>query len=261
MVTRNALKLALCLALGIIAPSFASESGKLASRAQASLKAGKFAKGYSQLERALIASRREADIKSEIRIFIAMAQVRTMSLDFDFADSLLSNIHYDDALDTPTKTMLIKAKMGLGNATEKYGDAVTLCESISEDELDNLDDELQGVFYSECAIAYAGAHREDKAQQALKMVGKRLDDDTGIYYWTKARTMDLQGKNDADMFYHKAESESVKSHTAYTTANIVYHRAKYLKKTNPTASKSFFERCKTAFELMGLQKNSARCTE
>ena len=258
MVTK-ALKIALCVALSGTA-AFATESGKIASRAQKSIKAGNFAKGYSQLERALVASRKEADLNSETRIFIAMGQVRTMSLDFELADSLLNVIH-DDGLDRSTKAMLVKSKVTLKNASEKYSDAVSLCESVSEEELDKLADELQGSFYSECAIAYAGAHREDKAKQALKMVDKRLDDDTGIYYWTEARTRDLLGQGDADKFYHKAESESVKSNTPYMTASILYHRAKLMSKTNPAVAKDLLRRCKTSFQLMGLPKNTARCAE
>lgn len=257
MVTK-ALKFALCIALSGTSVLFASESGKLAARAQGSLKAGKFAKGYSQLERALVASRKEADLNSETRIFIAMGQVRTMSLDFELADSLLNVIH-NDGLDRSTRTMLVKAKVTLKNATGKYGEAVSLCESINEDELDKLADELQGSFYSECAIAYAGNHSDEKAKKALKMVGKRLDDDTGIYYWTEARTKDLLGQNDADSFYHKAESESVKSNTPYMTASILYYRAQLLRKTNPSVAQDLLHRCKTAFELMGLPKNAERC--
>ena len=97
MVTKS-LKIALCIALSGIS-AFASESATLAARAQKSLKAGKFAKGYSQLERALVASRKEADVQSEGRIFIAMGQVRTMSLDFELADSLLNYVQAE-GLDT-----------------------------------------------------------------------------------------------------------------------------------------------------------------
>ena len=181
-----------------------------------------------------------------------------MSLDFELADSLLYYIQAED-LDRSTKIMLVKAKAALKNATEKYSEAVSLCESVSEDELDRLDDELQGSFYSECAIAYAGVRNEKKAKQALKMVDKRLDDDTGIYYWTDARLTDMLNLGDADKIYLKAEKESVKSNTPYTTANILYHRGKYLSKSNPSESRKLLDRCKTAFELMGLPKNAERC--
>ena len=258
MVMRNAIKLALCFALSGIATSFASESGQLAARAQKSFKAGKFSKGYSQLERALVASRKEANLNAESRIFIAMGQIRTMSLDFEMADSLLNHVK-SDGLDRPTRIMLVKAKTYLKNETEKYSDAVALCEGVNEDELDRIDDQLQGSLYSECAIAYAGVRNEEKANQALKMVDKRIDDDTGIYYWTQARMADLLNQGDANKFYIKAESKSVDANTPYTTANILYHRAKLASKVNPTESKELFGRCKTAFELMGLPKNAERC--
>ena len=256
MVTK-ALKIALCVALSGVA-AFATESGKLAGRAQKSIKAGNFAKGYSQLERALIASRKEADRRSEGRIIIAMGQVRTMSLDYSMADSLLNYVQ-NEGMDRSTRIMLVKAKMALKNATEKYSDAVSLCENVKEDELNGIDDNLQGAFYSECAIAYAGAHNDEKAKQALKMVGKRTDDDTGIYYWTDARLTDLQKSGDADAIYRKAEAKSVEANTPYTTANILYYRGKFLSKSNPSEARKLFDRCKTAFELMGLEKNSARC--
>ena len=254
---RKSINMALCMALSASAV-FASESGMLASRAQKSLNVGKFAKGYSQLERALVASRKEADRRSEGRIIIAMGQVRTMSLDYSMADSLLNYVQ-NEGMDRSTRIMLVKAKMALKNATEKYSDAVSLCENVKEDELNGIDDNLQGAFYSECAIAYAGAHNDEKAKQALKMVGKRTDDDTGIYYWTDARLTDLQKSGDADAIYRKAEAKSVEANTPYTTANILYYRGKFLSKSNPSEARKLFDRCKTAFELMGLEKNSARC--
>ena len=254
---RKSIKIALCMALSTSAV-FASESGMLASRAQKSLNVGKFAKGYSQLERALIASRKEADRRSEARIFIAMGQVRTKSLDYDMADSLLSYVE-NEGMDRSTRGMLVKAKMALKNATEKYSDAVTLCEGFDKDVLDKLEDLLQGAFYSECAIAYAGSHNSEKATQALKMVGKSTDDDTGIYFWTEARIADLQNSGNADSLYRKAEAKSVEANTPFTTANILYHRGKVLEKSNPAEAKKVFDRCKTAFELMGLPKNAKRC--
>lgn len=258
MVMRNTIKIALCFALSGISTVFASESGTLAARAQKSLKAGRFAKAYSQLERALIASRKEADIRSESRIFIAMGQVRTMSLDFSLADSLLSYVNNNE-IDLTTRIMLVKAKMGLKNATENYSNAVSLCESVSEKDLDEIDDNLQGAFYSECAIAYAGVRNSEKANNALKMVDKRIDDDTGIYYWTQARMADLQGQGDTDDFYRKAEDKFVEANVPYMTANILYHRAKFLNKSNSKEAKKLFERCQTAYELMGLPNNAKRC--
>ena len=257
MVTK-AFKIALCIALSGIT-AFASESGKIAARAQKSIKAGNFAKGYSQLERALVASRKEADLNAEMRIFIAMGQVRTMSLDFDMADTLLN--HVPSNIDPLTKIMLVKAKMALKNSTSKYSEAVALCESVDEDSLDDIADELQGAFYSECAIAYAGSKNEYKAQNALKMVGKRTDDDTGIYYWTEGRITDLLNLGSANNAYLYAEREAVKTNSPYMTANSLYYRGKHLSKSNPAKSRELLDRCKTAFELMGLPNNAKRCAE
>lgn len=258
MVIQKAIKIALCFALSGTMASFATESGKLADRAKKSLKAGKFAKGYSQLERALVASRKEADRNSEVRILIAMGQVRIKNLDFNMADSLLYNID-SDGLNRPTKAMLLRSKIALKNATEKYSEAVSLCESANTKNLDKIDDQLQGAFYSECAIAYAGNHNSEKAAQALKMVAKKTDDNTGIYFWTEARLADLQKSGNADSIYIRAEDKSVEANIPYTTANILYHRAKFLEKSEPDEAKKLFARCKTAFELMGLPKKAKTC--
>jgi len=67
-----------------------SESGVLSFRAKQSLAAGRYAKAYTQLEKALLATRKESDLLAEGRVLIAMAQIRTQSLDFVLADSLLS---------------------------------------------------------------------------------------------------------------------------------------------------------------------------
>ena len=102
-------KSAVVALLAASAIASASDSGVYSFRAQRSLDNGKFAKGYNQLERALLASRKESDLLSESRVLIAMAQIRTMSLDLNFADSLLSivrsdvkgSLHGEIALDAP----------------------------------------------------------------------------------------------------------------------------------------------------------------
>ena len=51
----------------------------------------------------------------------------------------------------------------------------------------------------------------------------------------------------------------VEANVPYMTANILYHRAKYLSKSNSKEAKKLFDRCQTAFELMGLPNNTKRC--
>ena len=150
----------------------ASESGALAYRAQKSLEAGKIAKSYSQLERALLASRKESDLLSESRILISMAQIRTMSLDLDFADSLLSVVR-PGALDNGTSLLLEKSKVALANARGLYENGVKVCRSMDSDSLSRAAKPLQGAIYSECAMAYAGGGKSADAEEALKMVGKK----------------------------------------------------------------------------------------
>ena len=67
-------KFAIIALLALTAASNASESGTIAARAQRSINAGKYAKAYYQLERALLASRKEADLLSEGRVLLAMAK-------------------------------------------------------------------------------------------------------------------------------------------------------------------------------------------
>ena len=74
MVTRR-LKQILVAMLAAGAVASASESGILSYRAQRSFDSGKFAKGYGQLERALLASRKEADLLSEGRVLIALTLI------------------------------------------------------------------------------------------------------------------------------------------------------------------------------------------
>ena len=42
---------------------------------------------------------------------------------------------------------------------------------------------------------------------------------------------------------------------------VLYHRGEFLSKFNASEAKKVFDRCKTAFELMGLPNNAKRCTK
>ena len=245
------------LAAGSIAT--ASDSGVYSFRAQRSFDSGKFAKGYNQLERALLASRKEADLLSEGRVLIAMAQIRTMSLDLDFADSLLSVVH-EDVLDKNTKTQYTKGKIALMNAREKYSDAAKICGSFDKEDLKKVDDATQAAFYGECAIAEAASRNNDRAQESLKMVGKRTDKKSGYYTFISARMADLAGSSDADFLYRSAEEKSIKANKPYNTASILYYRS-LLKTTPKKEAAELKARCKNAFELMGLPNNAKRCAK
>lgn len=258
MVTMR-LKTLLTAALVASSLASASESGILSYRAQRSFDNGKFAKGYGQLERALLASRKEADLLSEGRVLIAMAQIRTMSLDLEFADSLLSVVR-ENVLDLSTQVQYAKVKMALLNAREKYKDAAKICGSIDEDTLDDADENAQAAFYGECAIAYAGIRDGERAEESLKMAGKRSDKKGGFYAFTAARMADISGSSEADSLYRVAEEKAIKANKPYNTANILYYRSQ-LKGTSKKEAADLKLRCKNAFELMGLPNNAKRCGE
>ena len=237
----------------------ASDSGVYSFRAQRSLDNGKFAKGYNQLERALLASRKEADLLSEGRVLIAMAQIRTMSLDLNFADSLLSIVR-KDVLDQNTKVQYAKVKAALFNARGKYSEATKVCNRFDEKSLKKIDENAQAAFYGECAIAYAATRDNNRAQESLKMAGKRSDKKGGFYAFTAARMADLSGSGEADSLYRVAEEKAIKANKPYNTATILYYRSK-LKSTPKKEVADLKLRCKNAFELMGLPNNAKRCAE
>lgn len=260
MVRRPVAPLMLSLLMGLTALATASESGTLAYRAQKSLKAGKIAKSYSQLERALLASRKEADLHSENRILIAMGQIRTMSLDFVFADSILASVR-KDALDKSTEIVYAKSQVALKNAQGNYQAANEICQKYSKDDLNKTTDELQAAFYSECAITYAATGKNDAAKEALRMIDKRTDDETLLYAWTEARMANFNNQAKADSLYKVAEERAISDNRPYTTATILYHRAKLLEKSDKKTSDDLYLRSKNAFELMGLPNNAKRSTK
>ena len=237
-------KLAIIGLLCMSAAASASESGVLAGRAQRSINAGKFAKAYNQLERALLASRKEADLLSEGRVLLAMAQIRTQSLDLDFADSLISVVR-PEVLDITTAANFTRAKVALANARENYADGAKLCNKADPDSIKKTDKATIASFYAECAISYAGARHSDDAQEALKMVGKKSSKKGGFYAMTAARI---------------AEEKSIDGNIPYMTSTILYYRS-LLKTTPKDEAEDLKLRCKNAFELMGLPNNSKRCAE
>ena len=245
-------KFGIAALLSLATLASASESGVLSYRAQRSLDAGKIAKSYGQLERALLASRKESDLRAEARVLMAMAQIRTMSLDFALADSLLAQVR-EEVLDKTSKILFLQGKAALANAQGKFDEALGLCRSADPNSLKKVDDPLQAAFYSECAIAQAAERRSEDADESLKMVGKRSDKKGGFYAWTAARIADLAGRGEA-------EKKSIRGNIPYMTATILYHRSQ-LKSTPAKEAEDLKLRCKNAFELMGLPNNAKRCGE
>lgn len=252
-------QIGIALLLSLVSFAYASESSIIAFRAQKSLDAGKFAKGYSQLERALLASRKESDLLSEGRILTSMAQIRIMSLDFNLADSLLSLVR-ESSLDNSSNAMFAQAKIALANAKNEFDIAVKICNNISEESVKKIEKPIKAALYSECAIAYAGNIDYSQAQESLKLVGKNSDKKGGFYAYTAARIASLNNKTEADSLYQVAEEKSIQANRSYTTATILWEKSK-LKTTPKKEADDLKLRCKNAFELMGLPNNAKRCSD
>ena len=250
---------AMALVLSATGVASASESGILSARAQRSFDHGKFAKGHGQLERALLASRKEANLLAEGRVLIGMAQIRTLSLDFPMADSILSVVR-QESLDKNTKVQFAKARVALDIAQGKYRDAVNLCKAINEDMLKKADETTQAAFYGECAVALSSVNQTGAAKDFLNMAGKRSNKKGGFYTYTAARMADHQGKDEADSLYRGAEQKSIEGNKPYITASILYYRSQ-LRTTSAEEKKDLKIRCKNSFELMGLPNNAKRCAE
>ena len=152
-----------------------------------------------------------------------------------------------------------KVKIAFLNTRGKYKDAAAICNRVGETDLKKADETAQAAFYGECAVAYA-AVGSDRAEEALKMAGKRSDKKGGFYAYTAARMADLSGKGNADSLYRVAEEKSIKANKPYNTATILYYRS-LLKSTPKKEAAELKARCKNAFELMGLPNNSKRCAE
>lgn len=240
--------------------AFASESGELAFRAQKSLENAKFARSYSQLERALLASRKEADLQSESRILLSMAHIRTISLDLNLADSLISMVR-TNVLDNQSMVLYKQTKISLLNAHEKYNDAANLCVNQDKNILKKTAEVLQATFFSECAIAKGALQKKDNAQEFLNMVGKLAGKKSGLYAWTDARIEDLNSNPNADSLYQVAEQRSIQGNRPHITATILYYRGKLIEKKDANLAKDYFLRSKNAFELMGLPNNAKRSTK
>ena len=65
----------------LLSVASSSESGVLSFRAKQSLAAGRYAKSYTQLEKALLATRKESDLLAEGRVLINGTNTNT-KLDF-----------------------------------------------------------------------------------------------------------------------------------------------------------------------------------
>ena len=202
--------------------AFAAESKDLAFRAEKALKTGKFSKANALYERALLSSRKESDLKSEGRILIAMANLRTQSLDLEFAERLLSSVR--------------KAELDTVTLSAYYLAWNILCVS---------------------AVAFAGKGEARVSESYLNDGELAFGGDApGTLAFAAARSAGILQKPEADSLYGVALERSIRAGRPFMSATILYYRG--LNEKRPQIAKDYFVRSANAFELMGLPKNSRR---
>jgi hypothetical protein len=250
-------KRALLVLLWLAVWASASGSQTFAFRASKMLQAGKFAQSYALFERALLESRKESDLLSEGRVLIAMAKIRTQSLEFTVAGEFLAQVR-ESALDLNGKMALLDAKLSLLNEQEKYQDAVALWRSVPNATVSKASDLLQGNLQCEAALAYAGAGDTANANKRFDEAEDLLDGDApGRLAFARGRASALNGeKEKADSLYAVAEKSSIAAGNSYMTATILYYRGSL--SPEKSASQDRFLRSANAFELLGLPNNQHR---
>lgn len=243
--------------LSLVVWASAAGSQTAAFRAAKLLQAGKFAQSYALFERALIESRKESDLQSEGRILIAMAKIRTESLEPTIAGQLLSQVR-EPALDLNGKMALLEARISLLNEQEKYQEAVALWKSVPDSVISETSDALQGNLQCEAALAYAGSGDTAKANKRFDDAEDLLDGEApGLLAFARGRAAALNGdKGIADSLYSFAEKSSIAAGNSYMTATILYYRAMLSPGKNDSQDR--FLRSANAFELLGLPNNQHR---
>ncbi len=245
----------LCFLCGLAA---ASESGRFSHRAAKLFSEGKLAKSYALYEKALLSSRRESNLRAENRVLISMAQIRLQSLDFAFADSLLTLVRPSE-FQAPDSVAFLQIRLFSLNEQGRFTEAVHLGEPAVQKKMKDVSDALRAAVWSELTIAYAALGREEDAERALKQVKKFGQD--GLFYFTRARKSHLLGKPDADHEYAEALETAIQENVPYQSAGILYYRGLLAETHSPEKANDFFLRSANAFELLGLPNNARRSRE
>lgn len=246
----------LFILLLIAVGTFASESKDLAFRAERTVRSGKFAKANSLLERALLSSRKESDLKSEGRILISMANLRTQSLDLDFAEKLLGQVRKDD-LDSNGLSAYYLAWMEIFLERGNYAKVIDIKYALTEDFLKLMPEGIRGGILCAAAIAFAGQGKDSLSGVYIADARKAFGGDSpGKLAFAEARAASLLQKRSADSLYRNALELSVRANRPFMSATILYYRG--LAETDPEIAADYFVRSANAFELMGLSRNRER---
>jgi tetratricopeptide (TPR) repeat protein len=242
--------------LSVLVP--ASESGRLTHRAAAVFSEGKLAKSYALYEKALLASRKESNLYAENRVLISMAQIRVQSLDFAFADSLLTLVRTSE-FQAPDSAAFLQVRLFSLNEQGRFDETVRLGEPAVQKKMKNVSDALQAAVWSELTIAYAALGRKEDSERALKQVKKFGRE--GFFYFTRARSSQLLGNSNADDEYAEALESAIQNNAPFQSASILYYRGLLAAANSQEKANDFFLRSANAFELLGLPNNEKRSRE
>ncbi len=247
-------RIVLVLLLSVCA--FAAESKDLAFRAEKALKAGKFSKANALYERALLSSRKESDLESEGRILIAMASLRTRSLDLEFAERLLSSVRKTE-LDTASLSAYSLAWMELFLEKRKYDKVIEIKYSMSEKFLKRIPDGILGNILCVAAVAFAGNGDAELSERYLIDGEKAFGGEApGTVAFAAARSAELLRNPEADSLFEAALKHSIRAGRPFMSATILYYRA--LGESQSQVALDYLVRCANAFDLMGLSRNRDR---
>lgn len=248
-------KLCILLSLAVL-PLFAAESGALAYHGDKAFRAGKFAVAEDFYTKALLQSRKEADLHSEGRILIAMAELRTQSLDMDASEVLLHKVRKAD-LDSNALAAYYLAWMHLFLERENYGKVIEIKYSLSNAFLKQMPNGIRGDILCASGIAFAGMENRTQAEKHLSDAEDAFDGDApGKLLFAKARAAALFKDLSADSLYARALEFSIQAKRPFFSATILFYRG--MACSNSEQANDFLKRSANAFELMGLPQNRER---
>ncbi len=239
-----------------VLPLFAAESGTLAYHGDKAFRAGKFAIAEDFYTRALLQSRKEADIHSEGRILIAMAELRTQSLDTETAEVLLHKVRKTD-LDSNALAAYYLAWMHLFLERKNYGKVVDIKYSLTNAFLKQMPSGIRGDILCASGIAFAGMEDRTQAEKYLEDAEDAFDGDSpGKLLFAKARAAAFFNARSTDSLYARALEFSIQAKRPFFSATILFYRG--MASSNFEQANDFLKRSANAFELLGLPKNRER---
>lgn len=249
---RQMLILLLVLAFGV----GAKDSGEYAHRAVQLLKQGLYQESYTQFGQALQASRKEADLQSESRIYIALAQLSTHAQDFQTAQEHLSKVRPAE-LNRASRTALLLTQIETHNGQGQFAQSIKLLSDFqSHEKLAKIADDQLGQIYCEAAWAQAALAKADQAQQLLDQAISLLNDQApGLIAYTRARIADATSQNSAYELYQVSLEQSIAQKRYFVTGTILQRLGELaLQQGQKSQAIDYWQRSAGVFEQLKLAR-------